>query len=132
MSSFRRLGTVSCINHPLQNSGLPSGDVPMKHDLCLSSARVAEKFNIKDECSSRSGNLTDPRTLRVRIKVGSNKMARKNTAIYSGLGLDNSPSSSSGNSAEESGGMNLVSRETADESPTSILQVDCVLVNSFC
>lgn len=99
----------------------------MKHDLRLSSAQVAEKFNIKDESSSRSGNLTDPRTLRVRIKVSCNKMARKNMAIYSGLGLDNSPSSSAGNSAEENGRTNPVSPETADESPTSILQVEAIV-----
>lgn len=127
VSSSMRLGSVSCGDNSLQNLGVPPCEgVPVKRGSCLSSARIAES-------SVRSGNLTDQRTLKVRIKLGSEKMACKNMAIYSGLGLDDSPSSSLENSAEESGGTKPISRETADESPTSILQVEAVeFSNSVC
>lgn len=112
-----RLGTASCSAHPLHNSRVPSADVPIKQN------QVAEKSPLKNESSNRSGNLTDQRTLKVRIKVGCDNLARKNAAIYSGLGLDDSPNSSLGNSPEESGGMSPISREMTDMSPTGIIQV---------
>jgi hypothetical protein len=112
-----RLGTASCSDHPLHNSRVASADVSIKQN------QVAEKSPLKDESSNRSGNLTDQRTLKVRIKVGCDNSARKNAAIYSGLGLDDSPNSSLGNSPAESGGMSPISREMTDMSPTGIIQV---------
>lgn len=112
-----RLGTAPCSARPLHNSRVPSADVSLKEN------QVAEKSPLKDESSNRSGNLTDQRTLKVRIKVGCDNSARKNAAIYSGLGLDDSPYSSLGNSPEESGGMSPISREMTDMSPTGIIQV---------
>jgi hypothetical protein len=100
----------------LHNSRVPSADASIKQ------AQVAVKSPLKDEISNRSGNPTDQRTLKVRIKVGCDNSERKNAAIYSGLGLDDSPSSSLGNSPVESGG-SPISGETADKSPTSIIQV---------
>ncbi|GLT60863.1 hypothetical protein SLA2020_336070 [Shorea laevis] len=111
-----RLGTAPCSARPLHNSRVPSADVSLKEN------QVAEKSPLKDESSNRSGNLTDQRTLKVRIKVGCDNSARKNAAIYSGLGLDDSPYSSLGNSPEESGGMSPISREMTDMSPTGIIQ----------
>ncbi|XP_037496305.1 cysteine-tryptophan domain-containing zinc finger protein 7 isoform X2 [Jatropha curcas] len=89
----------------------------------MSSALVSQKSNKKVENFNKSGNLSDQRTLKVRIKVGPDSVVRKNAAIYSGLGLDNSPSSSLGNSPRESDGMMPSSQQIAKESPTSILQM---------
>ncbi len=122
-----RPGTVSCSAHPSHNNTrAPSGDVPLKKDLSLRSTQVIEKCSLKNETSNRTNNPTDHRTLKVRIKMSSDNMARKN-AIYSGLGLDDSPSSSSGNSPEESGGVPPVTQESVKESPTNIIQVMTIL-----
>lgn len=123
--------TPSASNHSLQNSGMLPGGVSVKHHLAISS-QVAEKFKLKDGSPNKSKNLTSQRILRVRIKVSSDKMAHKSAAIYSGLGLENSPSSSLGNSAEENGGRDPVPRETAEESPTSILEVTILFMFRIC
>uniref|UniRef100_A0A6P4AP26 uncharacterized protein LOC107433251 n=1 Tax=Ziziphus jujuba TaxID=326968 RepID=A0A6P4AP26_ZIZJJ len=118
-----RPGAVSCSAHPSHNNArAPSGDVPLKKDSSLRSTQVTEKYCLKNETTNRMSNPTDQRTLKVRIKMSSDNMARKN-AIYSGLGLDDSPSSSSGNSHEESGGVPPVTQESKKESPTDIIQV---------
>ncbi|XP_065863608.1 cysteine-tryptophan domain-containing zinc finger protein 7-like isoform X2 [Euphorbia lathyris] len=95
-------------SNALRESGLASGNVSAKQESSFS------------KNPHKSGCFPDQRTLKVRIKVGPDSAARKNAAIYSGLGLDNSPSSSLGNSPEVSGGM--PSQKTADECPTSILK----------
>ncbi|KAJ9154479.1 hypothetical protein P3X46_027806 [Hevea brasiliensis] len=118
-----KLGTSSYSTNALHKSGLAPGDVSVKQDSSFSSARVSQKSNLKDGNSKKSGNLSDQRTLKVRIKVGPDSMARKKSAIYSGLGFDNSPSSLLENSPEESDGMLPVSPQVADESPTRILQI---------
>lgn len=74
--------------------------------------------------NNKSTTSSDQISLKVRIKMGSDNLStRKNDAIYCGLGLDVSQSSSLDDSASESEG---ISRELQDgpfESPTSILQV---------
>ncbi|KAG6664314.1 cysteine-tryptophan domain-containing zinc finger protein 7-like isoform X1 [Carya illinoinensis] len=112
---YLRLGTASCSAHQLHNSRVPSADVSIKQ------SRVAEKSPSKDETFNGPGNRTNQRTLKVRIKVGYDNSGQNNAAIYSGLGLDYSPSSSMGNSLEDSGGTSPISQETVDKSPTSII-----------
>lgn len=69
-------------------------------------------------------NPNEKKTLKVRIKVGPGNMpARTNAEIYSGLGLDISPSSSFDDSATESGGLSLESHDAPDESPTSMIRI---------
>lgn len=88
----------------------------------LSSGKVAETFTGKSEPpSSKLGNLLDKRTLKVRIKVGPERVARYNAQIHS-LGLT-SPSSSEGNSQDESDELLLGTRETLSESPAYMLEV---------
>lgn len=119
-----KIGTSSCGAHMLHNSTVPSADASIKQ------IQVAVKSTLKDEVSSRSepsGNPTDQRTLKVRIKVGCDNSERKNAAIYSGLGLDDSPSSSPGDSPVDSRGTSPISQETTDRSPTSIIQVTVCL-----
>ncbi|GJW32318.1 cullin, conserved site-containing protein [Tanacetum coccineum] len=61
--------------------------------------------------ASMSGpaNPSEQNSLRLRIKVGSDKPVRKNYEIYSGLGLLLSPSSSTGNDSEDIGGSTIKS-----------------------
>ncbi|XP_022721726.1 uncharacterized protein LOC111279098 isoform X2 [Durio zibethinus] len=105
------------------NASFPTGNIAAKHDSHLSSAQVVEKSALKDGSFNKAGIPSDRKTLKVRIKMGSDNKAQKNAAIYSGLGLDCSPSSSLGNSPEESGGTVKISQETTSESSTRILQV---------
>ncbi|KAI4317612.1 hypothetical protein L6164_025470 [Bauhinia variegata] len=109
--------------HSFQNLGVHSVDGSEKQEIGISSNVVAERCPSKDDPINKSGNSTDQRTLKFRLKVKSDNLAPKNAAIYSGLGLDDSPSSSMENSNEESGGMPPVSREVAHESPTAIIKV---------
>ncbi|KAA8527472.1 hypothetical protein F0562_034813 [Nyssa sinensis] len=119
----QRLGIASCSLHSLQIAGVPSGNVSGRKGSCLSSGQAVQKFPLKHEPSpNKSVNPTNQRTLKFRIKVGSDSTAWKNAAIYSGLGLI-SPSSSTENSPAESSGMPFESQVTPDESPTSILQI---------
>ncbi|KAM2746014.1 hypothetical protein PS2_021661 [Malus domestica] len=79
----------------------------------------AERCSLKDETSNKQGNPTDQRTLKVRIKMNPDDIARKNVAIYSGLGLG-SPISSLENNPEESKEMIPQSKVIVDDSPTNI------------
>ncbi|KAL8530864.1 hypothetical protein ACS0TY_007769 [Phlomoides rotata] len=79
-----------------------------------------------DESSIKSGinkSVNDQRTLKVRIKVGSENLpTQKNSEIYSGLGLV-SPSSSMDDSPTTSEGQCGELLDVPEESPTSILQI---------
>ena len=108
------------------NSSCSTGFFAAKHDSHLSSAQVAVKSALKDESFNRARIPYDQKSLKVRIKMGSDNKAKKIAAIYSGLGLDYSPSSL-GNSPEESGGTVTISQETISKSPTVILQVEVSL-----
>lgn len=118
-----RLDITSCSAHQLQKSQVPSTDVSLKQ------SQVSEMSPLKDETSNRLGNPTDQRPLKVRIKMGSGNTGRRNAAIYSGLGLDYSPSSSPGNSLEESEGMSPLSQGSVDNSPGSIIMVLVCLIS---
>lgn len=122
-----RPGTVSSNAQSSHYTRARSRDVPLKKNSGLLSTQITEKCSLKNASSNRASNPTDQRTLKFRIKMGSDNMARKN-AIYSGLGLDDSPSSSSGNSPDESGGVPPVSQE----SPTNIIQVMGLFCIFFC
>lgn len=126
IAPYLRLGTASSSAHQLHNSRVPSADVSIKQ------SRVAEKSPLKDETFNGPGHPADQRILKVRIKVGFDNSGQNNAAIYSGLGLDYSPSSSMGNSLEDSGGTSPVSQETIDKSPTSIIWVMvCLLFYAY-
>ncbi|GJY27876.1 hypothetical protein Tco_0403643, partial [Tanacetum coccineum] len=68
---------------------------------------------------------THDESLKVRIRVGSDNLStRKKAEIYSGLGLDVSPSSSLEASPADSDDFCHAPRDTpCHESPTSILEV---------
>ncbi|KAL3727641.1 hypothetical protein ACJRO7_032388 [Eucalyptus globulus] len=105
----------------LHNSKVPPND-PLKQDLAICSGLVPNCI-MKEEISNKLGNQSDQRTLKVRIRVGCDGNAQKNAAIYSGLGLDNSPSTSLESSSGESEDLSASSGEISEVSPASILQV---------
>lgn len=124
--SHRNGANASPAVRSLQNLKAPSVDGSIRQDALLSD-QVAESCPIEPGFpSSKSNNQTDQRKLKVRIKVGSDRTTQRNVAIYSGLGLI-SPSSSAGNSPEESGGISCEPHEIPDESPSRILEV-CFLL----
>ncbi|KAH6813973.1 hypothetical protein C2S51_022991 [Perilla frutescens var. frutescens] len=91
-------------------------------DNCYLKSKHAEDSSLKSGTNKKSAN--DHRTLKVRIKVGSeNLSAQKNAEIYSGLGLVVSPSSSMDDSPTTSGGQYGKPLNVPEESPTSILQI---------
>ncbi|KAM1573643.1 hypothetical protein ACFX1Z_043090 [Malus domestica] len=107
--------------HLSHNSMVLPVNISVKRNSCLPSIQVAKRCSLKDETSKRQGNPTDRRTLKFRIKMNPDNTARKNVAIYSGLGLG-SPSSSLENSPEESKEMIPLSQVIVNDSPTNIIQ----------
>lgn len=120
LPSTRRNGTAaSCGGHTLNDSRVPCGGDSTRQD---SSAQESNKFPAKHEVSMiKSLNPTDQRTLKLRIRVGSDKTAQKSTALHTSLGLI-SPSSSMENSPTESGEMLAKVQESHSDSPANILQ----------
>ena len=102
----------------------PNLNESSRQEACTSFPYVEERGSGYGCVNNKSTTSSDQKSLKVRIKMGSDNLStRKNDAIYSGLGLDVSPSSSLDDSPSESEG---ISRELQDgpfESPTSILQV---------
>nr|KJB23214.1 hypothetical protein B456_004G086900 [Gossypium raimondii] len=111
-SNFETLRKTSTVNDSI------------KQGVNLTSAHVDELASRCEFASKKAASLSDPNTLKVRIKMGSGDLStQKNAAIYSGLGLDVSPSSSLDQSPSESEGMYQESQEPLTESPTSILRL---------
>ncbi|KAK7354795.1 hypothetical protein VNO80_20288 [Phaseolus coccineus] len=110
-------------SHPFRDlrEALVNDSVKKEHG--NSSSDIPERCTLKDDTTKSTENSTDQRTLKFRIKMKSNILAQKNAEIYSGLGLDDSPSSSMDNSPVESEGMPPVSQESSENSPTGIIQV---------
>ncbi|GLT32470.1 hypothetical protein SLA2020_071360 [Shorea laevis] len=83
--------------------------------------QATDKPSLKGETLNRSKIPAEQNSLKFRIKLPDIKS--KKAAIYSGLGLDDSPSSSLGNNPEESGAIPSIYQETMSESLSIILQV---------
>ncbi|XP_009391580.3 cysteine-tryptophan domain-containing zinc finger protein 7-like [Musa acuminata AAA Group] len=113
-SSFPKNNTVA----------VPPSDESCKRDMSINKPNIQEPTSQHGFNKTVSG--TDHKTLKVRIKVGpDNDLAR----IYSGLGLDISPSSSSEDSPSRSGGISPEFQVMPDESPKTIIQVmTCLMV----
>ncbi|KAK7284681.1 hypothetical protein RJT34_19431 [Clitoria ternatea] len=119
-----RLGHGSATSSRMAaNKGL-SLDDGTNQEKCMTTT-IAEAFTSKHEALNRKATGTsDQKTLRFRIKMGpENLSTRKNAAIYSGLGLDVSPSSSLDDSPSESEGISRGPQDAPFESPTIILQI---------
>lgn len=100
-------------------------DDPITQEKCMTTTG-AEAFTSKYESlNMKSTSISDQKTLKVRLKMGPDNLStQKNAAIYSGLGLDVSPSSSLDDSPSESEGLSREPQDAPFESPTSILQVN--------
>lgn len=100
--------------------------IPTKPVLAVRPPATSSFHVSKNETTtSNSANPSEQRSLKVRIKVSSDKSARKNAAIYSGLGLS-SPSSSMGNDHhdhEDSDCLLTESHHIPLDSPDTILRV---------
>lgn len=106
---------------------VPSTDNLVKKETLTSGPSSRQQLPTQKHNPSKNsigGGSTDQKTLKVRIKVGNeNTLRRDNAAIYSGLGLDISPSSSFEASSGGSAGPSAESRGIPGESPQSILEV---------
>lgn len=101
----------------------PSVNDSLKEEISITSSH-AEEYATRHE-SVNKRNLADQKTLKVRIKVGSDNLStQKNAEIYSGLGLDVSPSSSLDDSPSESEGLDHEPQDAPCESPTNIIRVN--------
>ncbi|XP_062087465.1 cysteine-tryptophan domain-containing zinc finger protein 7-like isoform X2 [Humulus lupulus] len=95
-----------------------------KQEVSMPATRAEEIAPRLDSKNKKPTSASDQKTLKVRIKVGSDNLStRKNAAIYSGLGLDDSPSSSLDDSPSESEGISHERPDASFDSPTSILQI---------
>lgn len=119
---------ASCRESPSARSCDASGKavpvgLPLKSKGYVQSNHVEEPTT-KSEAIKKPVNPSKQRTLKVRIKLGSEDLSsQKNAELYSGLGLVVSPSSSLENSPAvnvEIGGNRL---HAPHESPTSILEI---------
>lgn len=118
-----RIENASHSSHLFRDLREASANDSVKKEEGISSCDQAERCTLKDDTTKNTENSTDQRTLKLRIKMKSNILAQKNAEIYSGLGLDDSPSSSMDNSPVESEGMPPVSQESDADSPTGMIQV---------
>ncbi|GKV04956.1 hypothetical protein SLEP1_g17033 [Rubroshorea leprosula] len=122
------LAVMSCIPQSVGPASVTGGTLPVSKALFMNDP-VKQEASIPSNCVDefsikKCANLADQKTLKLRIKVGSDNLStQKNAAIYSGLGLDVSPSSSMDNSPSENEGMYHDSQDVSFESPTNILQV---------
>nr|XP_019071232.1 uncharacterized protein LOC101260375 isoform X2 [Solanum lycopersicum] len=113
-ASSARSAAVSALKAPQFKGGTNSAQPTTR----------AEDFNFKGQKVKKQRNASDPKSLKLRIKVGpQNLSTQKNAEIYSGLGLDVSPSSSLDGSPIDSEGVSRDLQVSPDESPTSILQI---------
>lgn len=123
MHPSARIGNASHSLHLVHDLRAASVDDSVKKDKGISSNDVAKRCTLKNDDTIKTGNSTDQRSLKFRLKMKPNILPQKNAEIYSGLGLDDSPSSSLGNSPVESEDTPPVSKEKAEDPPTGIIQV---------
>ncbi|KAM0954334.1 putative transcription factor & chromatin remodeling CW-Zn family [Dioscorea sansibarensis] len=117
--------SVATINKTcaVEVSTAPSLDKSCKEDLRTNAAISADSIPQQDSVG-KIINGSDQKTLKVRIKVGpESASARNKAAIYSGLGLDISPSSSPEDSPYVSEDHSADHRDAPDESPMTIIKI---------
>ncbi|XP_047316620.1 cysteine-tryptophan domain-containing zinc finger protein 3-like isoform X3 [Impatiens glandulifera] len=101
---------------PIAQNSVSNESINIKHiETSSQSNLVKEEPSSRLELVNHSAHSSDQKNLRVRIKVGS-ETVKKNSELYSGLGLDVSPASSLNDSTTDS-------EDGPDVSPTSILRI---------
>ncbi|GMI74009.1 hypothetical protein like AT3G62900 [Hibiscus trionum] len=115
--------------HPTDFGTLPalqasSANDSIKQDVSITPTHAYELASRCDYADKKAANLPEQKTLKLRIKMGSDSLlTQKNAAIYCGLGLDVSPSSSLDESPSESEGMYQETLDPLFESPTCIIRL---------
>ena len=105
-----------------------SVDDGITQENCMTTAGAEAFTSKRDSLNTKPTSKSDQKTLKFRIKMGADNLpTRKNAAIYSGLGLDVSPSSSLDDSPSGSEGISREHQDAFSESPSSILQVNYLL-----
>ncbi|CAH9140532.1 unnamed protein product [Cuscuta epithymum] len=105
---------VPATRAPIPNPGVNLCKTPAIPEECASICKTLQK----------PADASEQKSLKVRIRVGSeNLSSTKNAELYSGLGLDVSPSSSLDNSPTDSEDIFHRIQDAPDKSPTSILQI---------
>ncbi|KAJ6817108.1 uncharacterized protein M6B38_413230 [Iris pallida] len=118
--SLSRNNTASTAQ--VNNSGTMSAKQPnnLSRKENFTSSPSAGRCIPQHDLSNEPMNSSDQKSLKLRLKVG---LPKDNAAIYYGLGLDDSPSSSLEGSPDGSGGIFPKFQDAAGESPVTILQV---------
>ncbi|XP_048442878.1 cysteine-tryptophan domain-containing zinc finger protein 7-like [Pyrus x bretschneideri] len=101
----------------------PSANDPVKQEGSVSLIQADQYAPRHESANKKDINSSDQKTLKVRLKVGSDNLSTRKNAIYSGLGLDATSSSSVDDSPSESEGISHEPQDAPFESPTSILQI---------
>lgn len=117
------LGTASASSISLVAPKAPSANIPVKQDVSVSYNQADQYPPEQESATKRPIKLSDQKTLKVRLRVGSDNLSTRKNDIYSGLGLDGTPSSSLDDSSD-SEGISHGPQDAPFESPTSILQVN--------
>ncbi|XP_050366950.1 cysteine-tryptophan domain-containing zinc finger protein 7-like [Argentina anserina] len=116
------LGTASTSSISLVPPKEPSANLPVRQDVRVS-YNQADMYPPEHESAAKKPvKSSDQKTLKVRLKVGSDNLSTRKNDIYSGLGLDGTPSSSLDDTSD-SEGISHEPHDTPFESPTSILQI---------
>lgn len=118
-------GPVNSSTAALSQSKRRSSD-SSKQEKCMPPLQTVEDENSYKSANRKSYySIPDQKMLKVRIKLGStdNLSTQNKAAIYSGLGLDASPSSLFDGSPSGSEGMSSGPTAMGVNSPTSIIQV---------
>lgn len=130
-TQLSRLGPGSATSSRLAAIKGLSLDDGTNNENCMAITN-AEALNSKyQSLNTKAASISDQKTLKVRIKIPDDLSTRKNAAIYSGLGLDVSPSSSPDDSPSESEGISRGPLDAPFESPTSILKVNYLPATRF-
>ncbi|XP_028804115.1 uncharacterized protein LOC114759174 isoform X2 [Neltuma alba] len=118
------LGPNSTSSFEIPAIKVPSSNHGVSQENCPTTTCVEAISGKYESTGMKSTSLSDQKTLKVRIKMGTDNLpTQRNAAIYSGLGLDVSPSSSLDDSPSEGEGISRGPKDAPFESPSSILQI---------
>ncbi|XP_021763068.1 uncharacterized protein LOC110727807 [Chenopodium quinoa] len=110
------------VSYSIKQGSASTGSALPQNDLSRKNGRN-NSIKSLDLCATKS-EVRDQKTLKVRIKVGSDNLSvKKNAEIYSGLGLDGSPTSSHDDSPMENERLSCRLSLDGFESPSQIIQM---------
>ncbi|KAE8703538.1 cullin-1-like [Hibiscus syriacus] len=122
-SQLRKAGPPPINFETLPALKASSANDSIEQEVSVTPGGADELASRHESANKKAANMADQKILKVRIKVGSDNLStQKNAAIYSGLGLGVSPSSSLDESPSGSEGIYRETQEALFESPTSILR----------